>query len=129
MNECVWFQVDSAIVVPAAVAALTRRGLQAVRSFDLRSALAANMACECPHHGLSPCDCQWVVMQIFGDTVQPVVLTVHGREAWTQVQIVRDATTVPDPRLAEQVVAALVEAALVVRSAPPVAAPATPASP
>ena len=101
------FDTDSSTVVPAVMAALTGRGLLAIRSFDLRSALAAEVACECPHHGTATCTCQFVVLLVYGDAVQPVVLTFHCRDGQTQAQIIRDAATVPDPRLTEQVMAAL----------------------
>ncbi len=107
--ESIVFDVDSATVVPAALAALTRRGLYVVRSFDLRSALAADVACECPDHGTAQCTCQFVVLLVYGDAPQPVTLTIHCRDGWTQAQIVYDAMTHPDPHLAEQVMMALVE--------------------
>jgi len=126
MNESVWFNADSATVMSAALAVFARRGLYMVRSFDLRSAQAAHAACACPHHGTAQCTCQFVVLLIYGDAAQPVVLTVHCREAQTQANIVRDVTTFPDPRLSEQVMAALVEAALDITAPPLVAAEATP---
>ena len=119
MNDNIWFNADSATVMAAAMADLTRQGLYVLRSFDLRSALAADGPCACPHHGSAHCNCQFLVLLIYGDFAQPVVLTLHGRDAQTQVQIVRDATTVPDPRLAEKVMAALVETGLAVRAALP----------
>jgi hypothetical protein len=56
----------------------------------------------------------------------PVVITAHSRDAQAQVQIVRptgmlrdDANSRPDPRLVEQVMAALFEAALTAPAALP----------
>ncbi len=109
LSESRLFDADSWTVVPAVMAALTGRGLLVIRSFDLRSALAADVACECPHHGTARCTCQYVVLLVYGDAVQPVVLTLHCRDGRTQAQIIRDATTVPDPRLTEQVMAALAD--------------------
>lgn len=102
----------------AATAALTRRGFRVSRSFDLRSALATHADCECPHHGTAQCACQFVVLLVYGEVGDPIIVTAHSREAQANVQIVRDATTRPDPRLAEKVMAALVEAALTLQEAP-----------
>jgi hypothetical protein len=116
--ESLLVDVDGATVTQAAIAALTQRGLYVVRSFDLRSALAAHTDCECPHHGTAQCTCQFIVLLIYGDAPQPVTLTIHFRDERTQAQIVHDATTHPNPHLAEQVMAALVEVGLLLHSAP-----------
>jgi hypothetical protein len=129
MNESLVFGFDGATVAQAATATLTRRGFSVVRSFDLRSALAAHADCECPHHGTAQCTCQFVVLLIYGDpstlppagvagpgAAQLVALTMHCRDNRTQVQVVHDATTIPDPRLVEQVMAALVQTALTLQA-------------
>ncbi len=112
----------------AVTAALARRGLSAVRSFDLRSALAQHTDCQCPHHGTAECNCQFVVLLIYrqrqsqspgdGGAAPPVVLTCHCQDSRTEVQVVQDANAAPDPALAEQVSASLLEAALALRAAP-----------
>ena len=118
MNHSILFDACGETAAQAATAALTRRGFRVLRSFDLRSALAAHAECECPHHGTAQCTCQFVILLVYGDAGDPAVVTAHSREAQANVQIVRDATTRPDPRLAEQVMAALVEAALTLQAAP-----------
>lgn len=35
-------------------------------SFDLPSVLTTPTGCICPHHGTDPCDCQMVVMLVYG---------------------------------------------------------------
>jgi len=139
-RESVLFDFDGATVAQAATATLTRRGFSVVRSFDLRAALAVHSDCECPYHGTAQCTCQFVVLLVYGDpttgsgqdAAQPVVLTVHCRDNRTQAQVVHDANMIPDPRLAEQVMAALVETALTVHAQavlPPVAEVTTDAHP
>jgi hypothetical protein len=118
MNESIVFNFDSETATKAAIATLTRHGLHVVRSFDLRSALIAHDGCECPHHGTAQCDCQFVVLLVYGDAAEPVVITMHSRDDRTEARIVRDATTIPDSRLAEVVMAALVEAAITLQAAP-----------
>ena len=130
--ESILFDCNGETAAQAATEALARRGFRVVRSFDLRSALAplaAHADCECPHHGTAQCTCQFVVLLAYGDpsTVSggaPAVITAHSRDAQAQVQLVHptgmlrdDANSRPDPRLVEQVMAALFEAALTVQAA------------
>ncbi|GEM_PF-1189130 len=123
MDASILFDFDGETVTRAATAALMRRGLHVVRSFDLRSALTPHVNCECPHHGTAQCTCQFVVLLVYGGpstlplvarqvAAAPLVLTLHSHDDRTSAQIVRDAANVPDPHLAEQVMAALTEAAL-----------------
>jgi hypothetical protein len=139
MNNSLLFDCNGETAAQAATDSLTRRDFRVVRSFDLRSAMAAHAGCECPHHGTAQCTCQFVVLLIYGDPSTgpalslskgsggaPVVITAHSRGAQAQVQVVRptgmlrdDANSRPDPRLVEQVMAALFEAALTAPAALP----------
>ncbi len=120
MNDSILFNSDGETAAQTLTAALTRHGFRVVRTFDLRSALAAHSDretsqwnCDCPYHGTDRCTCQFVVLLVYGDATDPVVVTVHSRDTQTHVQIVHDALTRPDPRLARQVMAVLIKAALV----------------
>ena len=112
MTDDLTFNSTGEAAARTATAALTRRGLHVVRSFDLRSALTPHVNCDCPHHGTAQCTCQFVVLLIYGEAAAPLVLTLHSHDERTSAQIVRDAANAPDPYLAEQVMAALMEAAL-----------------
>lgn len=114
------FDCGSDAVASALTVALRRRVLQTVRSFDLHSALATQPDCECAHHGTALCTCQFVVLLVYGEAAEPLVITAHSRDNQTEVQIVDDTTAVPVPFLTEQVLAALVDVApmLVTVSAP-----------
>ena len=120
MNDDLTFNSTGEATARTTTAALIRCGLHVVRSFDLRSALTPHVNCDCPHHGTAQCTCQFVVLLIYGDpstssgqvATAPLVLTLHSYDDRTSAQIVRDAANAPDPRLAEQVTAALMEAAL-----------------
>ncbi len=112
MNDDLTFNSTGEVAARTATAALIRCGLYVVRSFDLRSALTPHVNCDCPHHGTAQCTCQFVVLLIYGEAVAPLVLTLHSHDDRTSAQIVRDAANAPDPHLAEQVMAALMEAAL-----------------
>ena len=123
MNDDLTFNSTGEAAARTATAALIRCGLHVVRSFDLRSALTPHVECDCPHHGTAQCACQFVVLLVYGDpstlplvagqvATAPLVLTLHSHDDRTSARIVRDAASLPDPRLAEQVMAALMEAAL-----------------
>ncbi len=126
MNGSILYDCNGETAAQAATEALTRRGFRVVRSFDLRSAMATHADreaspwdCECPHHGTAQCTCQFVVLLVYGESGAPVVMTAHSRDAQAQAQIVHDANTQLDPRLVEQVMAALFEAALTVQAVLP----------
>ena len=141
--ESILYDCNGETAAQATTEALTRRGFRIIRSFDLRSAMAAHAGCECPHHGTAQCTCQFVVLLVYGDPSTepalslskgsggaPVVVTAHSRDVQAQVQIVRptgtglkavrdDANSRTDARLVEQVMAALFEAALTVQAVLP----------
>lgn len=126
MNDSVRFDSCGETAAQAATAALARHGFRVVRSFDLRSAMTAHADCECPYHGTAQCNCQFVVLLVYAEAGEPVVVTAHSHDAQARLQIVRpalgtcgdDVTARPDPRLAETVLAALVEAAVTLQAAP-----------
>ena len=118
MGDSVLFDSCGEAAAQVAAAGLTRHGFRVVRSFDLRSALTTHADCGCPCHGTAQCTCQFVVLLVYSEAGDPVVVTAHSPDALARVQIVRDVTTRPDPRLGEQVMAALVEAALTLQTAP-----------
>jgi len=116
----------------AVTAALNRRGLRVVRSFDLRSVLAARTHhqappcdCGCEFRDTARCDCQYVVWLVYGNGGAPVTVTVHSRAGLARVEIVspvsgifRTALPLPDPHLAGQVREVLVELTLVLQTSP-----------
>lgn len=118
MRDGIVFDLDGPTVTQAIMAALARRNFAVVRSFDLRSALAARHDCPCPVHGTAGCRCEFAVLLAYGDAPEPVVVTAHCRDGQTDVRLVRDAATVPDPRLAEQVMDVLVEVGLALHFVP-----------
>ena len=117
MNDGLIINADSAGFLQAVTSSLMQRGLYLVRSFDLRSALANHSGCECPHHGPAECSCQYVVLLIYGNAAEPVVLTIHSQAGRTSARIVRDVAPPLDPQLAEDVLTGLFEAALAVQTA------------
>lgn len=118
MNESILCDSTGETAAQVATEVFTRHGFRVIRSFDLRSAMAAHAVCECPHHGTAQCTCQFVVLLVYGESGAPVVVTTHSRDAQAQMQIVRDANARPDPHLVEQIRATLFEIALVVLPEP-----------
>lgn len=118
MNDSILFNSDGEATAQAVTAALTRRGYRVIRTFDLRSVLAApadrdasQWNCDCPYHGTDRCTCQFVVLLVYGDTAEPAVITTHSRDTQARLRIVYDALTRPDPGLAGQIMTVLRETA------------------
>jgi hypothetical protein len=65
-------------------------GLKVVRSFDLQVARAAHVDCSCPHHGTAQCDCQMVVMLVYGNMAEPLTLVAHSRDGKTHFTLVQN---------------------------------------
>jgi hypothetical protein len=79
------FFSDCETVIRQVTQNLEDAGLRVVRSFDLRSACASFPDHNCPHHG-TPCDCQLVVLLIYGFETTPVSLILHSHQDQTEMQ-------------------------------------------
>jgi len=64
---------------------LERAGLRVVKSFDLRSACGSLIDNICPHHGSAPCDCQLIVLLVYGTGKLPVSLILHSHRGQTEL--------------------------------------------
>jgi len=62
---------------------LEKIGLKMERSFDMRIQQNDNNACSCPHHGTKKCDCQIVVLLIYGNMAGPDTVVAHSRDGRT----------------------------------------------
>lgn len=67
---------------------LTRVGLQVLQSFDLQTTRAGQIRCRCPHHDSDQCDCQMVVLLIYGLDATPSTLVAHGHDGKTYLSLV-----------------------------------------
>ncbi len=63
-------------------------GLRVVRSFDLQSACASFSDLICPHHGDAVCDCQMVVLLVYGTEAVPASLVIHTHRGKTDIDLV-----------------------------------------
>ena len=82
---------------------ITGAGLQVVRTFDLNVARSqrsdAQASCPCPHHGTEQCDCQMVVLLVYGGDRQPLSLVAHGADQQTWFSVVDTPQQRADPGL------------------------------
>jgi hypothetical protein len=85
--------------VPRAEQQLTRAGFEPLRTFDLQVARAGRSFCPCPHHGTDQCDCQMMVLLVFGKDGQPLSLVVHGHDDITWFYVVDTPQQHADARL------------------------------
>ncbi len=86
---------------------LQSNGLQVVRSFDLQSACASYPGQLCPHHHEDVCDCQLVVLLIYGGVSQPISLIAHSNDGITQIGLGQFPNERPNPILESRVTAVL----------------------
>jgi hypothetical protein len=71
---------------------LSHTGLRSVQIFDLHAARAGLHDCSCPNHGTDECDCQMVVLLVYGNTDGPSTLILHGSDGKTWFSIVDDTS-------------------------------------
>ncbi len=76
-------------VLPWLMQQLNRAGLHVMQTFDLRLTSLLKLGdCPCPHHGTDQCDCQLVVLLVYGSESQPVSLVVHGKGGQTWLSLI-----------------------------------------
>ncbi|MBN2046679.1 MAG: hypothetical protein JW750_02450 [Anaerolineaceae bacterium] len=62
---------------------LSMAGLKVMPSFDLKLAREAHQDCTCPRHGSAECNCQVIIMQIYGAKPNDnltIILSGHDHE-------------------------------------------------
>jgi len=106
-TEFINLHTESQTVIDASIRRLEGSGLQVIRSFDLKVARAAHVGCTCPHHGTDQCDCQMVVLLVYGQDDLPVTLVLHGYDGQTQVAMVETPEQQPSLELVSGIKSAL----------------------
>ena len=108
--------------VPQVVEVLANYGLVVTQSFDLhvatspyvrvaehvgqdhfRTLLTIPDDCFCPKHGTTGCDCQMVVMLVYGKAAAPATLVAHGHDGQTWLSLANAPEQRPDPALAAMI--------------------------
>jgi hypothetical protein len=70
---------------------LMERGWKTLQTFDLHETRFAIDGCSCPHHGTQECDCDMVVLLVYGMEPEPVTVLLHGCDGQTHVAFPEDA--------------------------------------
>jgi hypothetical protein len=78
---------------------LSQAGLRAVQTFDLHTARAGLHDCPCPNHGTEDCDCQMVILLVYGDAESPATLFLHGNDGQTWLSIADEPRQRADSKL------------------------------
>lgn len=91
-------------LVAKATDILQQAGYQVIRSFDLNAARTAHGECSCPHHGTDMCDCQMVVLLVYGQEGPPATLTAHCRDGRTQFALASDPAQRPSDDLENAII-------------------------
>jgi hypothetical protein len=78
---------------------LSLADLRAVQTFDLHTARLAMYDCPCPNHGTEECDCQMVVLLVYGKVAEPATLILHGHDGQTWVSIANNPQQRTDAKL------------------------------
>ncbi|MGB3715780.1 MAG: hypothetical protein WA996_15245 [Candidatus Promineifilaceae bacterium] len=86
---------------------LKRVNLQVATSFDLRETRTAYTNCPCPHHGTAACDCQIVVLLVYGADGSPATLLVHSSDGRTWLSLTDYPGQRPSPSLRAAILTAL----------------------
>ena len=69
------------------------------------------LECSCPYHGANPCDCQMVVMLVYGTAGLPATLVAHGHHGRTWITLVDTPEQCPAPGVAAAIIQTLNETA------------------
>ena len=77
---------------------LSQAGLSAVQTFNLNTARLGLHECCCPNHGTDECDCQMIVLLVYGETAEPATLILHGNDGKTWVSMADNALQRADSR-------------------------------
>jgi hypothetical protein len=95
---------------------LLKTDLRAVQTFDLHTARVGLHNCPCPNHGTDECDCQMVVLLVYGKAAGPATLILHGNDGQTWLSIADNPLQRADTKLVTAIRQALELKALVSNS-------------
>ncbi len=76
-----------------------RGGLRVLETFDLQTARLGLADCPCPYHGMEACDCQMVVLLVYGEATAPMALTLHGNDGQTWISLANEGAGEPGAAL------------------------------
>ena len=95
-------------VLPWLKQQLSGVGLCVMQTFDLRLTTSVQQGqCTCPHHGTDQCDCQMVVLLVYGSGPEPASLILHGNDGHTWLSLVDQPAHRPDTKIVNTIQQAL----------------------
>ena len=86
---------------------LSEAGLSAVQTFNLNTARLGLHDCGCPNHGTDACDCQMIVLLVYGEVAEPATLILHGNNGQTWISMADSAGQRGDEQLVGRIQNAL----------------------
>jgi len=96
---------------------LRKAGLRPVQTFDLNAARAGLHECVCPNHGTEACDCQMVILLVYGDAPEPLTLILHGNNGQTWLSITDNPRQGSEAKFSAEIKRALEEVSVPVSQA------------
>ena len=82
---------------------LSQAGMSAVQTFNLNTVRLGLHNCGCPNHGTEACDCQMIVLLVYGEAQEPATLILHGNNGQTWISIADSAAHRGDPKLTTRI--------------------------
>ena len=82
---------------------LSQASLSIVQTFNLNTARLGLHDCCCPNHGTEACDCQMVVLLVYGEAPEPATLILHGNDGQTWMSIADSSSQRGDPELVTRI--------------------------
>ncbi len=58
-----------------------------MQTFDLHTARLGSHSCPCPNHGTEECDCQMIILMVYGEAAEPITLILHGNDGQTWISV------------------------------------------
>jgi hypothetical protein len=71
---------------------LVAAGFRIVPTFDLQAARLSHPDWPCPHHGTNECNCQMVILLVYGKQNEPATLIIHGQDGKTWLSLATPVT-------------------------------------
>jgi hypothetical protein len=78
---------------------LSQANLSTVQTFNLNTARLGVHQCSCPNHGTEACDCQMIVLLVYGEHAEPATLIFHGNDGKTWISVADSALHTVDATL------------------------------
>lgn len=85
----------------------SQAGLSAVQTFNLSTARLGPNNYGCPNHGTDACDCQMIVLLVYGETAEPATLILHGNNGETWISVADSALQGVDTKFVTRIRAVL----------------------